>query len=167
MEGVAGVEFGNSASSTSTTTTVGPIFTTTSTFVNSFNVSTRFFDEINLKYYVTDDISAYVGQRYLGGENALALGAEIARPIGHGIMASAFVEGRIGEDNFHGVWGGLKFYFGPSEKSLIARHRQEDPNNWNIDNLFGIMNNNTTSSSTTQSCTFGRKPGSHSCETGH
>ena len=56
---------------------------------------------------------------------ALALGGEIAQPLGHGIFASAFVEGRVGQDNFRGLWGGLKFYFGPTDKPLMARHRQE------------------------------------------
>ena len=166
VQGIAGVEFGNSASTNSTTTNIGPIVTTTSTLANGVDVRTRFFDEINLKYYFTEDISGYVGQRYLGGENALALGAEVARPIGHGIMASAFVEGRVGQENFHGIWGGLKFYFGPSDKSLMARHREEDPNNWNVDNLFGITNNQTTSSSTAQSCTIGTGgSGPGGCET--
>ncbi len=165
VQGIAGVEFGNSASTASSITTVGPIFTTISTFVNGYDVRTRFFDEVNLKYYLTEDVSAYVGQRYLGGENALALGAEVAKPLGHGIMASAFVEGRVGQDNFHGIWGGLKFYFGPTDKSLMARHRQEDPNNWNVDNLFGITNNQTSSSSSAQSCTLGPGPGPGGCET--
>lgn len=165
VQGIAGVEFGNSASSTTSTTSIGPILTTTSTFVDAYDVRTRFFDEVNFKYYFTDDISGYVGHRYLGGENALALGAEVAQPLGHGVMASAFVEGRAGQDNFHGIWGGLKFYFAPSDKSLMARNRQEDPNNWNVDNLFGITNNHTTSSSTAQSCTLGPGPGPNGCET--
>lgn len=163
VQGLAGVEFGNSASTSSTATTVGPTFTTTSTFTSGISVPTRFFDEINLKYYFTDNISGYIGQRYLGGENALALGGEIAQPLGHGILASAFVEGRVGQDNFRGVWGGLKFYFGPTDKPLMARHRQEDPNNWNVDNLFGLTNNQYSSGSTAQSCTIG--PVGGGCET--
>ena len=49
-------------------------------------------------------------------------------PLGNGIMGSAFVEGRVGEDDFHGVWGGLQFHFGPTGKTLMARERQGDPN---------------------------------------
>lgn len=94
---------------------------------------------------------------------ALALGGEIAQPLGHGILASAFVEGRVGQDNFRGLWGGLKFYFGPTDKPLMARHRQEDPNNWNVDNLFGLTNNQYSSGSTAQSCTIG--PVGGGCET--
>ena len=78
------------------------------------------------------------------------------------MLASAFVEGRFGEDDFHGVWGGLKVYFGPTDKPLIARHRQEDPPSWNVDNLFAILNNH--SMTTSQSCVHGLN-GSGNCET--
>jgi hypothetical protein len=162
LQGVAGVEFGNSRSTT--VTTVGPIVT--STVVNSFNIATRYFDEINLRYYFTEDSNGYVGHRYLGGKNALALGAEFAQPLGHGVMASLFVEGDIGEDNFNGAWGGLKFYFGPNDKTLKDRHRREDPNNWNVDNLGGATNGSNSgngNTTTTQSCTNGINPETGTC----
>jgi len=160
LQGVMGIEFGNSASSS--LTSIGPIIT--STVTNSFNVGTRFYDEINLRYYFTDDIDGYIGHRYLGGKNALALGGDVAQPLGSGVLASLFVQAAIGEDKFNGVWGGLKLYFGPSDKPLIARHRQEDPNNWDVDNLFGILNNSSTTS--TQSCTIGTGgTGPGGCET--
>src|SRR5262249_50952784 len=95
LQGIAGVDFGNSASNSLTTFSTGPVFTTTNTFVDAYNIKTRFFDEINLKYYFGDDLSGYVGHRYLGGRNALALGAEIARPLTPGVLGSAFVEGRV------------------------------------------------------------------------
>ncbi len=158
LQGIAGVEFGNSASNSFTTLSVGPVFTTTTTFLDSYNVKTRFFDEINLKYYFGDDLSGYVGHRYLGGRNALALGAEIARPLSPGVLGSAFIEGRVGENDASGVWGGLKLYFGPTDKPLIARHRTEDPNNWNTDNLFGILGNHNTSVGAQGSCTLGHAP---------
>jgi hypothetical protein len=165
LQGIAGVEFGNSASTNISTISTGPVFTTTTTFVDAYHVKTRFFDEINLKYYFGDDLSGYVGHRYLGGLNALALGAEIARPLGHGTLASAFVEGRVGENNASGVWGGLKLYFGPTDKPLIARHRTEDPNNWNVDNLFGILGNHSTSVGSARTCTLGRDLGNKgNCE---
>ncbi len=166
LQGVAGVEFGNTASSTTTTTSIippvgGPFsppgVITTSTFTEGFDVKTRFFDQINLKYYFTDDASAYVGHRFLGDRNALALGAEVALPLSRGIMGSAFVEGRVGEGSFHGIWGGLRFYFGDGDKPLIARHRRQDPNNWMPDSLFSILNSQFSSGSTS-STTFCTPP---------
>jgi hypothetical protein len=155
LQGIAGVEFGNSGSNSMSSVITGPVATTTTTFIDSYDVKTRFFDQINLKYYFADDIAGYVGHRYLGGLNALALGAEFARPLSPGVLGSAFVEGRVGENNASGVWGGLKLYFGPNDKPLIARHRVEDPPNWNVDNLFGILGNHATSTTTDKSCRFG------------
>lgn len=155
LQGIAGIEWGNRASSTSIFTSIVPPgvgfsypagIATTSAFASAFDVRTRFFDQINFKYYFTDNGLGYVGHRYLGGKHALALGGEYAFPINR-FMVSAFIEGRVGESNFNGVWGGLKFYFGEKSKSLMARHRQDDPNIWSTDTLFSITNSATSSSS--------------------
>lgn len=119
VQGVAGGEFGNSASGT-----VG-------TVVQTFNVKTRFFDEANLAYYPVDNLELYVGHRYLGGKNAAAFGGEWGIPMSHGVMAALFAEARVGEKSDHGAWGGVRFYFGQKDKSLIRRHREDDPTNWN------------------------------------
>jgi hypothetical protein len=164
LQGIAGVESGNAASNTFTNTTIvppggGPVFPagviTTTSFTSIYDVRTRFFDQINVKYYLTDDWVAYAGHRYLGGKNALALGSEFAFPFANRFKASAFVEARVGEGEFRGVWGGLKFYFGAKDKPLIARHRQDDPNIWSADTLFSIVNSlrNSSSSSSTLFCT--------------
>ena len=159
LQGIAGVEFGNSASQTSTFVVppVPPfnlpaIPGVATTFTETFDVQTRFFDQINLKYYFTDNWDGYVGHRYLGGKHALALGTEYAFPLSGGTMAAAFVEGRVGENEFHGIWGGLKVYFGQHDKPLIARHRQDDPNIWGVDSLFSILNSRTTSATSTVVC---------------
>jgi hypothetical protein len=58
--------------------------------------------------------------------------------MSHGIMAALFVEGRVGEHDDHGIWGGLRVYFGQKDKTLIRRHREDDPADWN--DGFGISN---------------------------
>jgi hypothetical protein len=129
--GVTGVEFGNSASGT-----VGP-------FIQTFNVPTRFFDEINLAYYPQDNLEVYAGQRYLGGRNAAALGGEWGIPMSNGIMAALFAEGRLGGGSTNGIWAGMRFYFGQKDKTLIRRHREDDPTNWNNGpaSVYGSSNN--------------------------
>ena len=135
LQGIAGVEFGNS--------TTNVVTTTAGTLTETYDIKTRYFDHINLKYYVTNDWDVFVGHRYLGGQNALALGTEVALPIGRrsGLIATGFVEGRIGEHDFQGIWGGLKLYFGQRDKPLIDRHRQDDPTAWGVNSLFGILGN--------------------------
>ena len=157
LQGIAGVEFGNSVSN-STTSIVPQNFIVpgvATTFTEGYDLKTRFFDQVNLKYYLTDNWDAYVGHRYLGGKNALALGTDIALPLGHGVTGSAFVEGRVGENDFHGIWGGLRFYFSASDKSLISRHRQDDPFIWGVDSLFSIINSYFSNGSSNQFCSDG------------
>lgn len=161
LQGIAGVEFGNTTSATSSSTSVVPPagvvpgVVTTNTFTEGFDVKTRFFDQINLKYYLTDNWDAYIGHRYLGGKLGFAIGSEYAMPLGNRTLGSAFAEARIGSGDFQGVWGGLRVYFGQKDKTLIQRHRQDDPTAW--DTLFSILNSQTTSgsSSSQQTCEFG------------
>jgi hypothetical protein len=170
VQAIAGVEFGNRTSNTTTTvTTIAqngaiPGVTTTSVFTEGFDVKTRFFDQINLKYYFKDNWAAYIGHRYLGGDSALALGTEWGFPVGTNALASAFVEARVGQHDFQGIWGGLRIYYGQHDKTLIQRQRQDDP--WQWDNLFSILNSYFTNSSSTstQFCEFG-PPIEGSCET--
>jgi hypothetical protein len=142
LQGVAGAEFGNNASGI-----VGGL-------TETYNVKTRFFDEVNLAYYLQDNFKVYVGHRYLGGENALALGGEYGIPMNHGVMAALFAEGRIGESNVSGVWGGLRFYFGQKDKTLIRRHREDDPTDWTVGNN-GSSNTGTSTPTTTPTCQYG------------
>jgi hypothetical protein len=128
VQGIVGVESGNSRSQTSG----GPVFT--------YDVDTRFFDKINLNYYVNQDTMLTVGHRYVGGKHALALGGEWARPIAPGMLGAFYVEGRVGENKHTGIWAGLRIYKSNSDKSLMRRHREDDPLNWTPDTLFGIIN---------------------------
>ena len=123
IQGVAGAEFGTSASGP-----VGPNIVT-------FDIATRFFDQINFAYYLNDNLKVFVGHRYLGGKNAVAVGGEWGVPLGGGAMGALFAEGRFGEDNTSGVWGGIRFYFGQKDKSLIRRNREDDPNAWDTGNI--------------------------------
>jgi hypothetical protein len=114
LKGLVGVETGNSASAL-----------TSPTILTTYDIDTRFFDRIDLSYYFTENMKLGIGHRYLSGKNALALRGEWAAPLGGGRMASIFVEGRAGEDNFKSIWAGLRMYFGNKDKSLIRRHRED------------------------------------------
>lgn len=118
LQGIVGVEGGNKSSAI-----VGP-------FIETYDVKTRFFDQLNLHYYYVDNARVTIGHRYLGGKHALALGGEWAIPLAPRTMGAFTLEGRLGENDYKGVWAGLKVYFGQRDKPLIARHRQDDPNIW-------------------------------------
>lgn len=125
LQGIAGVEFGNTASGL-----VGGVPTT-------YDMTTRFFDQVNLAYYLQDDFKIYTGHRYLNGKNALALGGEYGIALKNGVMLAPFAEARLGEGQYRGLWGGLKFYFGQKNKTLIRRHREDDPPDYGTDFAIG------------------------------
>jgi hypothetical protein len=91
------------------------------------NFDTRFIDVAQLAYYPIDDLKISIGHSYLFGTNSLLLGAEQGLPTGHGTMAALFVDGGVAEGGDATVLGGLRLYIGQSDKTLIRRHREDDP----------------------------------------
>ncbi len=89
-------------------------------------------------YYITDDFRVAVGYRRLLDMNIGALGMEYQLPSNFVSGASLFAEGRIGEDDYAGAIGGIRFAFGGGDKSLIRRHREDDPRNRLPDDLFDL-----------------------------
>jgi hypothetical protein len=138
--GIAGAEFGNDK------TQITPI--AGGSLVDSFDIRTRFFDQINLSYYLTDNFKVGVGQAYLGGRNAATFGGEFGFQPWSGTFGSLFVEGLAGEDGFYGVLGGLRVYFARDDKTLIERNRQDDPNNWLATSINTLSNSYTTTTVT-------------------
>jgi hypothetical protein len=95
--------------------------------LEAFSIPNRFFDSIRASYYVTDDFRLSIGHVYTSGRHRLTLGAEHGLALGGGRMASLFGEAVFGEEGHNAVLGGLRIYFGQHDKSLIDRHRQDDP----------------------------------------
>lgn len=130
LQAVGGVEFGSNKGAT-----FGyPWFTPLGTFLtlNQNVVKTRFFDIASIAFYPTDDLKLSVGQRYVFGKLAATAGAEYL--VAHGATAvSVFAEGRLGQRGASAVFGGLKLYFGQKDKSLMRRHREDDPINYHMD----------------------------------
>jgi hypothetical protein len=136
IEGIVGVESGSTA-----TGIIGA-------FTETIDIKTRFFDKVDLAYYFTDNMKAYIGHRYLGGKNLLALGGEWAVPTPVSTtMATVFAEGRVGNSDSSSVWAGLRFYFGQRAKSLIRRHREDDPVN-GLGDATSTFGNSTSSTPT-------------------
>ncbi len=91
--------------------------------------ATHFFDKIDLSVYAMDNLKLSVGHRYTNRLHAAAFGAEYLLPVGGATGVSLFAEGRVGERRYAAVLGGLRVYFGNSAKTLIRRHREDDPVN--------------------------------------
>lgn len=106
---------------------------------NAFtDVDDGFFAFSDVSYYLNDNLQLSVGHRYTRERNALALGAEFQldqQVFSSGV--SLFAEARIGEDDYQAAWGGVRFYLG-DEKTLIRRHREDDPKGLGDEDLFEV-----------------------------
>lgn len=91
------------------------------------DIPSRLYAVVDVAHYFTDDFRASIGYRRTTGADVLALGGEWRLPLQSSLGVSIFAEGRIGSNDYRGVWGGLRFYFGGQDKSLIRRHREDDP----------------------------------------
>jgi len=94
-----------------------------------------FFATVDLAMYATEDLRLNVGFRRFLDMNAFAAGAEWQ--VSDTMPVSLFVEGQVGENDYATVFGGVKFYFGGEQKSLIRRHREDDPKN-RVPDLVGF-----------------------------
>ena len=76
-------------------------------------------------YYITEDFKISGGYRRFLDIDAAALGFEIEP--GFGFPVSLFADAMIGSDDYVSIMGGIRIYFGGEDKSLMARHREDDP----------------------------------------
>jgi hypothetical protein len=82
----------------------------------------------DIAYYVTDDWRLSIGAASILGYESLNIATEYQ--FGHlGVPLSLSAEARWYEDDAVRATIGLKGYFGDPDKSLIERHRQDDPPN--------------------------------------
>jgi hypothetical protein len=92
----------------------------------SDGVGSEYYAVGDVAFYATDNLRLQVGASTVAGFESARAGLEWF--MGDtGIPASITVDGRIGEDGFTSVMAGLSLYFGGEDKSLIRRHREDDP----------------------------------------
>jgi hypothetical protein len=92
----------------------------------SNGVGSEFYAMGKVALYATDDLRLAIGASSVAGFESANAGLEWF--MGDtGLPASITVEGRLGEDGFSSVMAGLSLYFGGEDKSLIRRHREDDP----------------------------------------
>ena len=86
----------------------------------------KFYAVGDLALYATDNLRLAVGASTVAGFDSAHAGLEWF--MGDtGIPASFTLDGRLGDEGFTSVMAGLSLYFGGEDKSLIRRHREDDP----------------------------------------
>jgi hypothetical protein len=102
-----------------------------------FGSDTGFAGRATVAFYPTDDLRLDIGVVQLAGTDAAFRGGAEWAPAGHAF--SLFASGLARSSDNWSVLGGAKMYFGAGQKSLIQRHREDDPENLLPDDLYRIV----------------------------
>lgn len=87
---------------------------------------TDFYALGTVALYATENLRLSVGASTVAGFQSANAGLEWF--MGDtGLPVSFTVEGEVGEDGYTSVMAGLSLYFGGEDKSLMRRHREDDP----------------------------------------
>lgn len=85
-----------------------------------------FTGDLTAAFYPTDNIRVSAGVARSFFQTFGTAGLEVAIPRGSNVLPAVFVDGQA-NSAFQTVRAGLRLYFGNSDKSLIRRHREDDP----------------------------------------
>jgi hypothetical protein len=104
------------------------------------DIETRFFDEVDLNYYVTDDLRASIGHRWTSRGHVGNAAVEWKLPV-DGASISLFAEGEFGQDDYSAAFAGVRISFGSNgSKSLIEEDRNSHTRTRIPRNLASISN---------------------------
>lgn len=85
-------------------------------------------------YYPQDNLRIFAGVQHAFNETSFFGGGEYLFDTGWQAEPAVYARAAVGEDSSN-VMAGLKFYFGERRKSLIRRHREDDPQIVLFDNI--------------------------------
>ncbi len=91
-----------------------------------FGSASGFTGRAVVAYYPIDNLRLDAGVRYVDGPGTMGLVDAEWRPHDSSGL-TLFASGAFGSNSFSQILGGARYYFGDSGKSLIDRHRQDDP----------------------------------------
>lgn len=103
------------------------------------SVDTDAFGSAQLAFYPYDDLRLYGGYRYWFSESSAAAGFEWQLPgqNDNSLNFAFYADARFRDEDEVLAFGGVRVYFG-EQKSLIRRHREDDPGPLLPDDLFII-----------------------------
>ena len=105
--------------------------------VSDSSFDNNFYALADLAFYATDNFRLSIGASSVAGFEMGRAGLEWF--MGDtGLPASLKLDGRVGENGFTSVTAGVSLYFGGEDKSLIRRHREDDPPVYGVD-IFGAF----------------------------
>jgi opacity protein-like surface antigen len=96
--------------------------------------SSGFAGRLTAAYYLNDDLRMSLGVHQFDDFTTGIAAAEWQMPD---MPLSLTLEGQMGENGYTAATAGLKFYFGGEQKTLIRRHREDDPADGLLSNAGG------------------------------
>ena len=97
-------------------------------FEDADNGGNDFFFVGDVAFYPDDNLRISAGYSRALGIDAAQFGLEWMPNLDFGMPLSVFAQAQVGEGNFESFWAGIRFYFSDDPgKSLIRRHREDDP----------------------------------------
>ncbi len=93
---------------------------------DSDNTNSDMFGAGKISFYLSDNLKINGGVAQFLDVNVATAGIEWQL---EGSNFSLFADAAFGDNNHNSVFGGLRYYFG-EQKTLIRRHREDDPENW-------------------------------------
>lgn len=101
----------------------------------------RFFDKLQLTYYPLDDLALSLGHIYTRGFNGIHGEIEylLSEFRGTPTAPAVYISASYGWNDSSNVMAGLRVYFGNHDKSLIRRHREDDPKTDALTNMFAFI----------------------------
>lgn len=93
--------------------------------IGAFGDDHFFAGTAEVQFYATDNLVLSAGVERSFETTAFTIGVEAMADLG-GISPTLYADASFSDDN-RTVMAGLRFYFGSGSKSLIRRHREDDP----------------------------------------
>lgn len=96
-------------------------------FKNGDMIDAEFYNDIRASYYPTDNLMLYIGQSYAFDTNSFNYGTEWAFARKGRAATAVFAQGTAFEGGDQIISVGMRVYLGKRQKSLLRRHREDDP----------------------------------------
>lgn len=104
------------------------------------SVDSGFFGGADVRFYLTESFAMTAGGGIYAGDWLARGGLEFQPGLSNMRGLALFARGAIGEDNYYRLTAGVRFYFG-ADKSLMRRHREDDPESIPFENNTGEKKN--------------------------
>lgn len=118
------------------------------------------FGQARLAWYPMPDLRLAGGFQLAAGDstNLVLASAEYQLPFAGLNGLAVFVDGAFGQDSYSHLIAGVRYYLNPGKtKTLIRRHREDDPGNIGIETFGagagGVNDNGAPPTTTTLTCT--------------